>query len=186
MYKIGQSKKEVRKAIGEEAIEKYKNFKVANSPDVDVIGLTPDVIPLRTYQNIQIWCGRLIANMRQLDDRIDKLFCRVIEYNDGPLSSKLKLNKCLKELFELKESIRNIEIDVEEFINICATTEFTFDSNFGNNTLQLLIQVNSSYFSTYNLIIYKLKSISNSRVTFANIGISLVALGISVSALYIK
>lgn len=94
------------------------------------------------------------------------------------------MNDSLKKLFVLKESIRNIEIDVKEFVSICATTEFTLDSTFGSSTLHFLSQLNSSFVLAYDLVIYKLKSISDVRVTMGNILISLVALGVSLMALF--
>lgn len=184
MYIVGQSKDEALQSIGEKMVNKYKNFKPTNSPDVSVLSIGEDVRALRTYHNIQIWCGRLMANMRLLDNEIDSIFSHVIKKNDRTFSSKRYLNDSLKKLFVLKESIRNIEIDVKEFVSICATTEFTLDSTFGSSTLHFLNQLNSSFVLAYDLVIYKLKSISDVRVTMGNILISLVALGVSLMALF--
>jgi len=184
MYEVGLSKKEAYKAIGEKSILRNKDYKPKNSPDIDILSIKYDVNPLRTYHNMQVWCGRLMANIRLIDNEIDELFCQIIEYNDGIFASKKILKKTLNKLFSLKESVRNIEIDVEEFVSVCSTTEHTLESNFSSSTLQLLNQLNSSYDMTYNLVIYKLKSISNSRVTYANILISLIALATSLFALF--
>lgn len=78
MYQIGQSKNEALQLIGENIANKYKDFKPINSPDVSILGIGEDVRALRTYHNIQIWCGRLMANMRLLDTEIDSVFSHII------------------------------------------------------------------------------------------------------------
>jgi len=183
MYEVGNSKKEAKEIIGDKSINRYKEYRNPNSPHPEKIGLNKDVMPLMTHQNIQVWCGCVIKNIRKLDDEVDELFNEVVILGDSTFSSEKKIKKRLNKILDLRESIRNVEIDSEEFINTVSIIDHKLDSTIGQTVLQILSQLNSSYLSTYNLTIYKLKNISNSRVILTNIIISIIAILISISAL---
>lgn len=186
MYKVGQSKNEAFTILGIDKVKRNENFQNPNSPDVEAFSLNSDVKPLQTYQNVMIWSGQLLKNGRNIDDKTDELFNKVIVLSDGTFSSARRLKKVLKELLLSKDDVRNFEIDVEEFMHVVSITEHLLDSNLPTTAFQVLTQVNNTYKNVYDLTKYKLQSISSSRVTATNILISIMALIISIYAVYIS
>lgn len=143
-----------------------------------------NVLALTTHRNIQVWCDCIIKNIRLIDTEIDTLFNKIIKLEDHLFNSKSDINILLKKLLELRESIKNIEIDAKEFVNTISITDHKLNSTIGQTVLQVLSQMNILYQTTYNLATFKIKNITNSRVVDTNIFISITALLISFLAYF--
>lgn len=143
-------------------------------------GLCADILPLLNDTDLPLWCGKILFYAKNIDDKLDELFSKIIELPDKWYSPKKNLESVLKELIYFKESVRNIEIDVEEFIHAVSMIDAYLRSELSIPVNIVLNQVNATYKNTYDLVIYKLKSIISSRIVLTNIVLSVIAVVISI------
>lgn len=178
-YEKGQSKQDVLNSMSEKQIENGRNFQPANTPDLSLFTNDKEIGSLTNYRSILLWAGCLINHGRILDNRIDHLLSNVIIAESAFYSSKKPIQCIFDVLLSSRESIRNFETDVEEFMNIAGIIDHSQNLNAVNVVSNMLNQINSTYSRVFDLCILKLSSISNSRVTCTNILISSTALFIA-------
>lgn len=178
-YEKGQSKLDVLNSMSQNQKEKGRKFRPANTPDLSLFTDEKEIGSLSKYHSILLWAGCLINHGRGLDNQIDQLLSNVIIAGSSFYRSKKPIKNILDVLLDSRESIRNYETDVEEFMNIAGIIDHSQNLNAVNVVSQILNQINSTYSRVFDLCILKLNSISNSRVTCANILISSTALFIA-------
>lgn len=177
MYTKGQSKEETFIILNGDNLEQKYDF------DIKWLNLDEDINKLKSYNNLLVWCGRLIVNARLLDDCLDILFSEAITIKDHIFSSKKNLKNLLSKLIELREPVRNLEIDIEEFIRTASIDPLSYNAAMSNSVYQVLTQVNRAYDRVYGITISKINNRSNSWVTAASILLSIIALGLSLYAI---
>ncbi len=179
MYEKGKSVEDAKLLIGEEVYEANLRYVPEDSQDPKKVGLgkySPFLLKIHSYS----LTGSLLKNLRLLDNEFDELFMEIISLGERSYHSKRKVDKVLKKVLELKDSLRNIEHDVEEYVNAFSMVDHLANSNSTLFVLQSLSQVNDTYLTVYNVTLSKYKWISNSRVMVSNIIISIVAVTVAI------
>jgi hypothetical protein len=185
VYEVGQSKKEALKMINEKS-KRTEEDSNPNSPELSNFGIDKDVSSLQSHKNIQCWCGRLLFNCRKIHGELNNIFGEIIKMTDGFFSSQKKLEEKFENLYKIKKDLRNLQIDMEEFGLVISITDHKLESTLPSTIFQALTQVNNTYKNTYDMLIYKLTNISNTRVTRSTIIISILALIVSIISIIKK
>ena len=74
-----------------------------------------------------------------IDDKIDDLTNKLIACRDGWLSNKRKLDKILNDLLEMRHSVRNFEVEVEDYLlRLSISTMPTIVNQLAEPVVQIL------------------------------------------------
>jgi hypothetical protein len=121
-----------------------------------------------------------------IDDKIDDLTNKLIACRDGWLSNKRKLDKILNDLLEMRHSVRNFEVEVEDYLlRLSISTMPTIVNQLAEPVVQILNELNNTFKRAFDLCVLKINSINTGRVTSTNILISILALIVSLLSLFV-
>ena len=175
-YEEGKSKKEALALLSEDTKNRYKDYNAPNSPDTDLLGVNSDVKPLLHYNHASLWQGQILKNGREIHDKLDRFFNEVHENNDSFYSRKGPIKKIFDRLLNYKTSLIYFERDIDEFITATSVIDHLVVRNLHPAVTTILDQINRTFNRTFDLCSLKLRSISNERLSYSTILLSLMAL----------
>ena len=132
------------------------------------------------------WAAILVKDGINIDDKIDDLTNKLIACRDGWLSNKRKLDKILNDLLEMRHSVRNFEVEVEDYLlRLSRSTMPTIVNQLAEQVVQILNELNNTFKRAFDLCVLKINSINTGRVTSTNILISILALIVSLLSFFV-
>lgn len=115
-YDKGQSKSDALNIISQGEREKYNDYIPPNTPDLSLFTDDKEIGPFLRFPRVLLWAACTINQGRTLDSGIDHLLSNVTIAGSAFYKSKKPLKNILDELLNSRESLRNYEEDVEEFL----------------------------------------------------------------------
>jgi len=134
----------------------------------------------------RLWAGSLVNSGKQIDDEVDSLLGKIISCDENWWSDRKKIEKLLNQLLILRESIRNFEADLGDYLLHLSTISIIALTDFGNPVSTMVSNLNSSFSRAFDLCALKITSINSGRVTVTNVFISIVALIVAVASLLVS
>jgi hypothetical protein len=132
------------------------------------------------------WAAILVNYGINIDNKIDDLTNELITCRDSWLSNKRKLDKILNDLLEMRHSVRNFEVEVEDYLLSLSISKMpTIINQLAEPVVQILNELNNTFKRAFDLCVLKINSINSGRVTSTNILISILALIVSLLSLFV-
>lgn len=138
------------------------------------------------YKYYHIWAAFLLKHGAKIKTKLDEIQIEVNDLNDTFCNSIQKIDGKHSKLIIFQKYIRNFEHDSYDFINTYSATEVNQKSSEILTILNILEEINRTYDRIYNQTRQKISNISNARVSYSSLCLSVVAIGIALLSLTAK
>lgn len=127
------------------------------------------------------WLAALIQEGSELDEHLDDILEEVYDLEPAFYSrtGRRELQALLRELHDVRTSVRAFEQDVEQLSFVFAKTD-TVETGGADNAELILSSIKRAYDRAYDLCLYKLDRISDGWITATNLLISLTILVVTI------
>lgn len=127
------------------------------------------------------WLAALIQEGSELDEHVDDLLEAIYDLEPAFYSraGRRRLQELLRQLHEVRTSVRAFEQDVEQLSFVFARTD-TVETSGADNADLVLASIKRTYDRAYDLCLYKLDRISDGWITATNLLISLTILIVTI------
>ncbi len=127
------------------------------------------------------WLAALIQEGSELDEHVDDLLETIYDLEPAFYSrnGRRQLQALLRQLHEVRTSVRAFEQDVEQLSFVFAKTD-TVETGGADNADLVLASIKRTYDRAYDLCLYKLDRISDGWITATNLLISLTILIVTI------
>ncbi|WP_263788363.1 hypothetical protein [Salinibacter grassmerensis] len=127
------------------------------------------------------WLAALIQEGSELDEHVDDLLEAIYDLEPAFYSrgGRRQLQERLRQLHEVRTSVRAFEQDVEQLSFVFAKTD-TVETSGADNADHVLASIKRTYDRAYDLCLYKLDRISDGWITATNLLISLTILIVTI------
>lgn len=127
------------------------------------------------------WLAALIQEGSELDEHLDDILEEVYDLEPAfyDRTGRRELRALLRQLHEVRTSVRAFEQDVEQLSFVFAKTD-TVETGGADNAELILSSIKRAYDRAYDLCLYKLDRISDGWITATNLLISLTILVVTI------